>query len=480
MDAPALGTPTLAWGAIADIRTFGAVGDGVTLNTVAIQSAIDACGEAGGGIVLLPAGKWLSGALVLRSHVTLEVTGGAILLASQNPDDYPIIQARWEGRRQQSHAPFIGGENLVNVAIRGNGIIDGQGAPWWKRHLDKTLAIPRPRLISFADCRRVRIHDVELVNSPSWTVNPVRCDDLLIDGITIRNPGDSPNTDGINPDGCTNVRIANCYISVGDDCITLKSGIETEDPTLRVPCQNIAITNCIMADGHGGVVIGSEMSGDVRNVVISNCIFRGTDRGIRLKTRRGRGGIIEDVRVSNIVMTDVLCPFTINLYYACGRWGDPFVSSKQPQSPNPGTPRVRRIHLSNISVRGAKLAAAFIYGLPEMPIEALTVTDMQIAMVADAQLGYAEMADEIDQMARHGFFIRNARDVRLRNVRISNHIGAAFDLADLRDIELDACGASSFDGSQEIAMQNVANAFIHGSQHSQRQNPQRQNPLHQS
>lgn len=446
-----------------DIRSFGAVGDGKTLCTAAIQRALDLCGEAGGGTVHLPAGTWLSGALVMHSHTTIEVGSGATLKASENPADYPVIEARWEGRQQRSHAPFIGGAQLVDVGIRGYGVIDGTGAPWWERHRKQTLDLPRPRLISFADCRRVRVQDVELINSPSWTINPVRCDDLVIDGVTIRNPADSPNTDGINPDSCSNVRIANCYISVGDDCITLKSGIESERSALMQPCQNIAITNCIMADGHGGVVIGSEMSGDVRNVVIANCIFRGTDRGIRLKSRRGRGGIIEDVRVNNILMTDVLCPVAVNLYYACGRWGDGFVSSKHAQSVNEGTPRIRRLHLSNLSVRGARLAAAFVYGLPEMPIEDLSITDMQVEMATDVQPGYAEMADEIDLMERHGFFMRNVRRVRLRNVQIVGQAGVAFDLGDVDQLEIDACGTPTPDDAHAvIALTGVANAFVHG------------------
>lgn len=415
--------------AIEDVRAHGAVGDGVTLNTAAIQRAIDAAGKRAGGVVLIPAGDWLSGALMLRSGVTLEVASGATLRASQNPVDYPIIDARWEGREQPSHAPFIGGSNLTNITLRGGGVIDGQGSPWWEWHRTKSLDAPRPRLISFADCRRVRIRDLELVNSPSWTVNPVRCDDLIVDGVTIRNPADSPNTDGINPDSCSNVRISNCYISVGDDCVTLKSGIESERADRRAPCQNIAITNCIMADGHGGVVIGSEMSGDVRNVVIDNCIFRGTDRGIRIKSRRGRGGVVEDVRVSNILMTDVLCPLTMNLYYACGVWGNAHVADKSLQAVNAGTPRIRRISLNGISVQGAKLAAAFLYGLPEMPVEDVTVSDMQVEMAADAVEGYAEMADDIPIMKRHGFFIRNAVGVRLYNVQVRGQQGDAFDVA---------------------------------------------------
>ena len=194
--------------------------------------------------------------------------------------------------------------------------MDGRGAAWWQRFREGTLCHPRPRLISFADCRNVLIEGVTLTRSPSWTINPVRCENVVIDKVTIVNPADSPNTDGINPDSCRNVRIANCHIDVGDDCIAIKSGTEAEAADRRAPCENIAITNCTMVHGHGGVVIGSEMAGGVRNVVIANCIFESTDRGIRLKSRRGRGGIVEDVRVTNVIMTGVLCPFTVNLYYA--------------------------------------------------------------------------------------------------------------------------------------------------------------------
>ena len=178
-----------------------------------------------------------------------------------------------------------------------------------------------------------------------------------------------------------------------------------------------------MVHGHGGVVIGSEMSGGVRNVVISNCIFVGTDRGIRLKSRRGRGGFVEDIRATNIVMTDVLCPFTLNLYYHINKRGDTFVSAKHAQPISYGTPRFRRVHLAHITARGVKIAAGFLYGLPEMPIEDVTLNDVSIAMDRDAEPGFADMADDIPQQRAAGFFARNVRRLRLRDVRIENQIG---------------------------------------------------------
>ena len=412
-------------------RDYGAAGDGATLDTRALQAAIDAAAQTGGGTVLVPAGKYVSGAIFLREHITLFLDAGAVLLGSENPADYPLIRARWEGVTQDTHASLIGGDGLHHIAVVGRGTIDGRGAVWWQRHRSKTLDMPRPRLISFANSTNVLIEGVTLTNSPAWTINPVRCTNVTVDKVTIVNPPDSPNTDGINPDSCRNVHISNCHVDVGDDCVTIKSGVETEAPELRTPCENLTITNCTMVHGHGGVVIGSEMSGGVRNVVIANCVFVGTDRGIRLKSRRGRGGFVEDVRVTNVIMRDVLCPFTMNLFYHIGKKGDPDIADKNARPINDGTPRVRHVHLSHITARGAKIAAGFLYGLPEMPIEDVTLDDVSITMDRNAEAGYADMADDIPQQRAAGLFARNVRGLRLRDVEITNQIGEAFLLGDV-------------------------------------------------
>lgn len=417
---------------MAGVRDFGAVGDGLTVDTAAIQRAIDACGEAGGGTVCLGAGAWVSGALFLRSRVTLHLEAGATLLGSADPTDYSIIRSRWEGIEQETHAPLIGGCGLEGVAVVGRGVVDGRGAPWWQRFRESreapdrgALRHPRPRLVSFEDCRNVLIEGVTLTRSPAWTVNPVRCENVTIDRVTIVNPPDSPNTDGINPDSCRNVHIANCHIDVGDDCIAIKSGAEAGDSARRAPCENITITNCTMVHGHGGVVLGSEMSGGIRNVVVSNCVFEGTDRGIRLKSRRGRGGVVEDVRVTNVIMAGVLCPFTINLYYACGAWGDPYVSNRQSQPVTGGTPRFRRIHLSHITAHDVQLAAGFVLGLPEAPVEDVSLDDVTISMASAAEPGYAEMADGLELLQRAGMIVRHVRGLRLRDVEITGQEGPA-------------------------------------------------------
>lgn len=413
------------------ILEFGAKADGVTLNTAAIQSAIDACAARGGGTVYVPAGCYLTGALFFRDNISLHLEAGATLLGSQNPADYPITPNRWEGAEQLTYAPLMAGNGLKNITITGRGKIDGQGGFWWQAFSAKALVYPRPRLIGFADCQNVLIEGVTLTNSPAWTVNPVRCENVNVRGVTIINPPDSPNTDGINPDSCRLVRISDCYVSVGDDCITIKSGTQHEHPERRAACRDIAITNCTLERGHGGVVIGSEMSGDVQNVVISNCVFIGTDRGIRLKSRRGRGGVVENVRVSNLIMDGVLCPFTMNLYYNCnGAQGDTTVSDKNPRPVDNGTPAIRNIHYSHITAVGVKIAAGFFYGLAEMPLENISLSDISVSLIGGADADYPEMADNIPSMTQAGFFIRNACRVRLDNVQVHNQLGPAFDTDD--------------------------------------------------
>ncbi len=401
------------------------------LETALLQGAIDAAAAKGGGTVRVAPGRHVTGSLVLRSDITLELDAGAVLAGSEDPADYPLVETRWEGRHQLTHAPLIGGSGLRNVAITGRGTIDGQGAGWWTRHRAKANEHPRPRLISIADSSNVLIEGIKAVNSPSWTIHPVRCTNVTVDKVTIRNPPDSPNTDGINPDSCRYVHIANCHIDVGDDCITIKSGKETEAADRRAPCENITITNCTMARGHGGVVIGSEMSGDVRNVVISNCVMVGTDCGIRMKTRRGRGGVVEDIRVSNIVMREVLVPFTMNLFYNALAKGDPIIADRRPRPVDAGTPRFRRIRFSQITADDAHYAAAFLYGLPEMPIEDVTFRDVSIAMSPDARSGVPDNLDDQPPMSRVGFFARNIKGLHLEGVEVSGQLGEQFLLTDV-------------------------------------------------
>jgi len=408
------------------------------LATAWMQDAIDAAAARGGGQVLVPAGIHRTGALRLRSGIDLHLEAGAVLQFVPDPALYPAVDARWEGAVGRVHSPCLFAFGETDVAITGFGTIDGGGAAWWDtfQHRRDELAHPRPTLIGLHECERITIRDVVLRNSPAWTVHPALCDDVTVTNIRISNPSDSPNTDGINPESCRNVRISDCHIDVGDDCIAIKAG--TERTPDRVSCENIVITGCTMVRGHGGVVIGSEMAGGVRNVVISNCIFQGTDRGIRVKTRRDRGGTIEDVRVSNIVMDDVLCPITVNPFYFCGPDGkDPHVGDRSAQTVDAGTPQIRGLHLAHLTARNVHASAGHIFGLPEAPLTDLSIHDLTISFAAEPRSVSPEMASGVEPRTRSGIELGFVRGGELSRVRVAGADGDAVTATSCEDLELE-------------------------------------------
>ena len=361
-----------------NILDFGAVRG--AFSGEAIQRAIDAAAAQGGGRVTVPAGVFETAGLVLRSNVELHLESGAVLRFTDDFDAYPIIRTRWEGFEQDSHRPLIYARGEENIALTGCGTLEGCGRKWWTAFRAGEMKVARPCFICFEECSRVLMEGFKVTNSPAWTVHPLCCENVTIHGLTVVNPSDSPNTDGIDPESCRNVRISACHIDVGDDCIAIKAG--TEDADRDVPCENVTVTGCTMVHGHGGVVLGSEMSGSIRRVAITGCVFDGTDRGIRIKSRRGRGGSVEDVSVTGVVMNDVLCPLVINLMYFCGKDGKkPIVSDPNPQPVDETTPHVRRIRMADIVVTNAKSAAGCLCGLPEAPLEDISIVNTQIHLV---------------------------------------------------------------------------------------------------
>lgn len=416
------------------ITDFGA-DTAASLCTTAIQTAIDTAHQAGGGTVTVPAGVYHTGGLVLKSNVNLHLEMGAELRFSTHQKDYLVVDSSWEGVKRLVYASCIYADGAENIAITGFGTLNGCGAHWWEvfRERPEELAYPRPKLISLQNCQRITISGIHCVDSPSWTVHPLLSENITIENITITNPADSPNTDGIDPESCKNVRVSNCHIDVGDDCVAIKSG--TEDTPTRVPCENITITNCTMVHGHGGIVLGSEMSGGIRNVTVTNCVFQDTDRGIRLKSRRGRGGYIEDLRIDNIVMDNVLCPFIMNLYYFCGPRGkEPYVWEKTPYPIDEATPEFRRLYFSNITARNVHAAAGFIYGLAERYVNDITFDNINISMAKNATGGVPAMMTGIEEMTNQGFIIGFAKDIQFRNVSIDNHHGEAFAMENTENI----------------------------------------------
>ena len=309
--------------------------------------------------------------------------------------------------------------------LTGSGVLDGCGAPWWAAQRARTLANGRPYLLHFENVTHLRVCGVQLRNSPAWTVHPLNCVDVLIEDVSICNPYNSPNTDGINPESCRDVRILNCRVDVGDDCITLKSG--TEETPSPAPCENIVIANCLLVHGHGGIVIGSEMSGGVRNVTVTNCVFTGTDRGLRVKTRRRRGGCVENLRLSNLVMERVFCPFVFNMYYSCGTAEkDRWVWEKTPYPVDGGTPAFRNIRINGVTVVGATASAGFFYGLAESPIDGLSLTDCHIEMARGAAPEKPAMMGNLEPMSarvlpaqreKRGISQRDAKKCRRRSLR---------------------------------------------------------------
>lgn len=420
------------------IVSAGAVPNSGIPCTEAIQRVLDECGENGGGTVIVPAGTFYTGPLRLSGGTCLYLEAGSVLRFSNNPADFPVIKDQWEGMDCDVYMPLLYAKNAENITVAGSGTLDGQGAPWWEFYRKKTLKYPRPRTVSFYACKNVRIDGIRIINSPNWTVNPVECENVTLSNLDIGNPADSPTTDGIDPCSCKNVFITGCRIDVGDDCIAIKSGME-ECPR-RIPCENIIVSHCTMLHGHGGLVIGSEMSGDVRNVTVENCIFQDTDRGIRIKSRRGRGGIVEKIQAANIIMDRVLSPFIINEYYFCGKGGKELrVRDKTSCPVTEATPLIRNIQLSGITATGVRAAACFIYGLPEQPVENIRLDDITVDMDQNCEPCPPDMMDDAEPMKNRGFCLWNIKGARVHNVRLTGLEGDPFLLRQAKNITVSGC-----------------------------------------
>lgn len=409
------------------ITDYGALNDGVNLNTEAINKTIQECSNAGGGRVVIPAGVWITGAIRLMSNVNLHAEEGAIVLFSKNFDLYPFVFSYFEGRPDYRAMPLLFGDSLTNVAITGKGIFDGSGGAWrpvkkekltegeWRSlvrsggvldqsgrmwwpneyaleaamnpqkirqeyggtpEMDRYKAYFRPPLIQLVSCDRVLLEGPVFENSPGWCIHPLMCTNLTVNEITVRNPWYAQNGDGIDLESCKYVSITNSTFDVGDDAICLKSGRDEEGRERGMPTQYVEVDNCIVHHGHGGFVVGSEMSGGVKDVWVRNCSFTGTDVGLRFKSTRGRGGVVENIHIENIRMVDIARDAIIfNLFYAglapTEMDEDPIeslISNAPPVSEE--TPEFRNITISGVNCQGAERALQ-ILGLPEMPVEGL-------------------------------------------------------------------------------------------------------------
>lgn len=426
-----------------NVRDFGAVGDGVHDDTSFLQAAILSCPAK--SRVLVPAGTYMTGPLFLKSGVTLYLEKDAVIKAYNDRSHFPYFQgmvqsydekeeynlSTWEGNPLSTYISVITGLNCEDISIEGEGVIDGSAGKenWWK-DVKKHTAPYRPRLVFLNHCKNVCITGITLKNSPSWTLHPYFTDNISIYGITLNNPFDSPNTDGIDPESCRGVTIAGVRFSLGDDCIAVKSGKIYMGQKYAVSCEDLTIRNCLMENGHGAVTIGSEMAGGVRDMTVRDCVFSHTDRGLRVKTRRGRGknAVIKGITFSDIEMDSVLTPFVVNSYYFCDPDGHAeAVQTREAKPVDDSTPFIGDLKFRNIRATGASAAAAYIEGLTERKIDSVCFENVDIAFDPGAEGAKPAMTEGVGLCVRRGFMIRNVEKLSLSGVKVSNCDGAALD-----------------------------------------------------
>lgn len=426
----------------------------MTLNTKAINEAIDACSKKGGGVVLVPSGFWLTGPIELKTNVNLHLQRNAILQSTDDLSQFRLVEGNWEGLPQMRNQSPISATNATNIAITGFGIIDGNGDAWrmvkkeklsesnWKKLVasggvlsdDKKIWYPtekslkgsryknpgaispektaafydsvkdflRPNLLVLANCKKILLEGVTFQNSPAWNLHPLMSQDITVRNIQVKNPWYAQNGDGIDLESCKNVLVENSTFDVGDDGLCIKSGRDAAGRKRAMPTENVVIRNCIVYAAHGGFVVGSEMSGGARNIWVDNCTFIGTDIGIRFKTTRGRGGVVENIFISNITMKDIIGEAILfDMYYEAK---DPIALAGERREPpkvetkpvTEETPIFRNVYIKNVVCDGAE-KAIFVRGLPEMNVQNIFMENLTL----QAKHG-------LDMTEGSGIVIRNA------------------------------------------------------------------------
>lgn len=482
-----------------NIEDFGGVGDGVFLNTEAFAKAIDVLSQAGGGRLVVPTGVWLTGPITLKDNIDLHIRPDAVLLFSTDRDLYPIVETVFEGLDTKRCLAPINADGAKNIAITGGGTIDGNGDSWrqvkkskispsqWKALLksggftnakgdlwypDSTsyrgsvvsdaFNVPqgltteeewnsvktylRPVLIGIRNCENVLLEDCLFQNSPCWNIHPLMCKNVIINNITVRNPWYSQNGDGLDVDSCENVLVINSSFDVGDDAICIKSGKDEDGRRRARPCRNLIVDNCIVFHGHGGFVVGSEMSGGVENIKVSNCRFLGTDVGLRFKSCRGRGGVVKNIYIEDIVMMNIPTePLLFDLHYggksaveAAAEGASPF--DVEYVEVDETTPQFRDIYIKDVVCSGAARAMYF-NGIPEKNIENIVVEDCEIVSTKGADLRYSN-------------------GVQFKNVNITQSEGQGYSLANCRNVLIEDCTDASGSESLNVFQHNSTNVKI--------------------
>ena len=434
-----------------DVREFGAKGDGTTDDTAMLQAAILSCPE--GGRVLVPAGNYVSGPLFLKSRMTLEIAAGATILLETDRTRFPILpesvpaenpdgellMGLWEGNSEQGFASALTAMDVTDTAVIGEGVIDGRGgdSDWWINPKVTRIA-RRGHLLYTQRSKNLLVQGLTFVNSPSWNLHPAFSEDLDFIDLKIRAPWDSPNTDGFDPECCRRVRLLGTEISVGDDCIALKSGKIRLGKKYRRPCEEVEIAWCAMLDGHGGVTLGSEMAGGIRKVRVHHCYMKGNDRGLRIKTRRGRGkdGVIDDILFEKVWMDGVKMPLIVNSMYFCDPDGhSEWVQSREKKPVDETTPRIGAIRFEQVRAEGCKACAAYVLGLPEQPAEHIALKDCVFRFDPEAEALVPVMAEQVEPCRKRGLILKNVRKVTLDNVRYEGVDGEWIDAENTEEIE---------------------------------------------
>jgi polygalacturonase len=478
------------------IVDFGAVGDGKTDNTAAFAKAIDACAGSGGGHVIVPAGTWFTGPIHLKSRIDFHLDAGALVLFSRKFDDYPLQVSNYEGQQAVICTSPLSGDQIEDVSITGPGAIDGQGDAWrpvkkskltedeWKALVAsggvvearsqtwyptktwmteaRSLAVLRranqppriedyqkyrdmlrPPLVFLSNVRNLLLDGPTFRNSPSWNIHLLYSEEINVRNVTIFNPYYAQNGDGIDIDSCRDVFLTDSNISAGDDVVCLKSGRDAQGRLVGRPTENVTVTHCTLGRGHGGIAIGSEMSGGVRNVYVHDCEFKGTDDALRFKTVRGRGGVVENINLYNLEMWDIqnAC-IGVDMYYMLHRTpsagarpvrtpatdpsavppdgpvGKPLIVTQEPAEPlGPGTPQFRGITIRNLVCHGANIAMQ-LRGLPELPLRDVTI-------------------EHADIVSKQGGAIIDADRITLRDVHIHSASIPTFQIQDATDVTME-------------------------------------------
>ena len=476
------------------IVDFGAKSGGIFLNTEAINNAIKAVNDKGGGKVIIPEGLWLSGPIELLSNVNLYTAENCLVLFTDDFEAYPIIETSFEGLETKRCQSPIFAKNAENIAITGFGTFDGKGDSWrpvkkgkmtanqWKKLVNsggvvdakgsiwyptagamkgamacEEFNVPvgieteaewneirpwlRPVLLSIQNSKKVLLEGVTFKNSPSWCLHPLSCEDVIIDNIKVFNPWYSQNGDALDLESCKNVLVINSLFDAGDDAICIKSGKNEDGRRRGQPCENVIVKNNVVLHGHGGFVVGSEMSGGVKNIYVADCTFMGTDVGLRFKSTRGRGGVVENIYINNINMIDIPNePLLFDLFYGGKGPGEETEEERAANTKNDlpavteETPAFRDIHISNVYCKGSG-RAIFFNGLPEMPIENVTVKNV---IMSDAKEGV--FLSQTKNVTLENVVIETTTPQAELNIRSSKDLtidGKSFETVDAKGLKMD-------------------------------------------